>query len=158
MKKFPYLSLVILLFLSVACNKSEPSDTNNPDGKDPDPDPIESVTYDLSSVNDSGVTGTATLIRNNDGTSTIYIELENALDGVHPAAVHYNSIAEGGAVAITLNECECQISETVITKLDNGTAISFDQLMVFDGYLNIYQSETNLDKIIAHTNIGSNAF
>lgn len=158
MKKFPHLALVCLLFLAVACSKSEPSDTNNPDGKDPEPDPVESVTYDLNSVNSSGVTGTATLIRNNDGTSTIYIELENALDGVHPAAVHYNSIAEGGGVAITLNECECQISETVITELDNGTAISFDELMVFDGYLNIYQSEQNLDRIIAQANIGSNAF
>ncbi len=158
MKKSPYLALVCLLFLAFSCSKSESSDTNNPDSKDPVPDPVESVTYDLTSVNDSGVTGTATLIRNNDGTSTIYIELENALDGVHPAAVHYNSIAEGGAVAITLNECECQISETVITQLDNGTTISFDELMVFDGYLNIYQSEQSMDMIIAHANIGSNAF
>ena len=157
MKKPSYL-ILLLLALAVSCSKNESSDVDNPDSGNPDPDPVERVVYDLTSVNDSGVTGTATLIRNDDGTSTIYIELENASTGIHPAAVHENSIEMGGPVAITLNECECAISETVITELDNGTSISFDDLNAFDGHINIYQSETNMDNVIAHANIGSNAF
>ena len=149
---------VVLLFLG--CSKSESADVNNPDSNnpDPDPDPKVLVTYDLTAVNDSGTTGTAKLIRNQDGTSTIYIELTNAPEGLHPAAVHENSLEEGGDIAITLNACECLVSETVITELDSGTAISFDQLMVFDGYINIYLGSESMDNIIAHANIGSNAF
>lgn len=157
MKKSTYL-ILFLLSLAVSCSKNENADVDNPDGGNPDPDPVEQVVYDLLSVNDSGVTGTATLIRNDNGTSTIYIELENAQNGIHPAAVHNNSLEEGGTVAITLNECECAISETVITELDNGTSITFDQLNAFDGHINIYQSEANMDNVIAHANIGSNAF
>lgn len=157
MKK-PYYLILLLLALAVSCSKSENADVDNPDSGDPDPDPVEQVVYDLLSVNDSGTTGTATLIRNDDGTSTIYIELVNAPAGVHPAAVHNNSLEEGGTIAITLNECECAISETVITELDNGTPITFDGLNAFDGHINIYQSETNMDNVIAHANIGSNAF
>jgi len=148
---------MILLFLG--CSKSENADVNNPEeSKDPDPELVELVTYNLTPVNDSGTTGTAKLIRNSDGTSTIYIELANAPEGLHPAAVHNNSVEEGGDIAITLNACECLISETVITELDNGFAITFDQLMVFDGYINIYQGIESMDSIIAHANIGSNAF
>ena len=147
-----------ILLLVLGCSKSENADVNNPDGKDPDPKPVELVTYNLTAVNDSGAAGTAKLIRNSDGTATIYIELTNAPAGLHPAAVHENSLEEGGPIAITLNACECLISETVITQLDNGMAISFDQLMVFDGYINIYQGTESMDNIIAHANIGSNAF
>ena len=152
--------MLLMLFMSLAlsCSKSEDADVNNPDGKDPEPDPVELVTYNLTAVNNSGAVGTAKLIRNQDGTSTIFIELTSAPEGLHPAAVHYNSLEEGGDIAITLNACECLISETVITELDNGTAITFDQLMVFDGYINIYLGSESMDNIIAHANIGSNAF
>ena len=152
--------VILLMSLALGCSKSEDADVNNPDGKDPtpDPDPVELVTYNLTEVNNSGATGTAKLIRNQDGTSTIYIELTSAPEGLHPAAVHRNSLEEGGPVAITLNACECLISETVITELDNGIAITFDQLMVFDGYINIYLGAESMDNIIAHANIGSNAF
>ncbi|MBC2840029.1 hypothetical protein [Robiginitalea sp. SC105] len=152
-----YLMICLFCSVMVGCSKGEDADVNN-SNPDPDPDPVESVVYDLTSANDSGVTGTATLIRNSNGTSTILIELENALEGLHPAAVHENSVSEGGPIAITLNDCECQVSETVITQLDDGTSISFDELMVFDGHLLIYQSEQSMDRVIARANIGSNAF
>ena len=159
MKTPTRILLILLMSLALGCSKSEDADVNNPDGgKEPEPDPVELVTYNLTEVNNSGTTGTAKLIRNQDGTSTIYIELTNAPEGLHPAAVHYNSREEGGDIAITLNACECLISETVITELDNGTAISFDQLMVFDGYINIYLGSESMDSIIAQANIGSNAF
>lgn len=160
MKTPSKILLVLLLSFAFGCSKSENADVNNPDGKDPtpDPDPVELVTYNLTAVNNSGAAGTAKLIRNADGTSTIYIELTNAPAGLHPAAVHQNSVEEGGPIAITLNACECLISETVITELDNGTAITFDQLMVYDGYINIYLGTESMDTIIAQANIGSNAF
>lgn len=158
MKIAPKILLLLLLPLAIACSKNDDNNTPDPINKDPEPDPVERVTYNLVAANNSGAAGTAELIRNTDGTSTIYIELTSGPTGLHPAAVHYNSVAEGGSVAITLNACECQISETVITELDNGSAISFDQLMVFDGHINIYQGEQSLGEVIAQVNIGSNAF
>ena len=159
MKNAPKILLLLLLSLALACSKSDDGKTPDPDSNpDPEPDPVERVTYNLVAANNSGAAGTAELIRNDNGTSTIYIELTAGPAGLHPAAVHYNSVAEGGAVAITLNACECQISETVITQLDNGTAISFDELMTFDGHINIYQSEQLPENVIAQVDIGSNAF
>jgi hypothetical protein len=56
-----------------------------------------------------------------------------------------------------LEVCECAISETLVTQLDDGTPITFVELMTFDGHLNIYQSPTD-GSLIATANIGSNAF
>ena len=93
--------LILAMSLALGCSKSEDADVNNPDGKDPEPDPVELVTYNLTAVNNSGTTGTAKLIRNQDGTSTIFIELISAPEGLHPAAVHFNSLEEGGSAVAT---------------------------------------------------------
>lgn len=153
------LSLALLVF-TMGCSNSEDADVNNPDSQGPIteiPADPERVDYQLSSVNNSGVTGVASFIPNEDGTTTIYIDLENASQGIHPATVNFGTLEEGGAIAITLNECECEISETVVTQLDNGTAISFVGMMTFDGHLNIYESPTD-GTVIAQANIGANAF
>ena len=159
MKKL-VLPLSLVLFLLIGCSKSESVDINNPNIGDPDseiPESVERVDYILESFDNSGVTGTAAFIPNEDGSTTIYIELENASQGIHPATLNFGSIDNGGSIAITLTECECAISETLVTELDNGTQISFVELMSFDGHLNIYESPTD-GSIIAQSNIGSNAF
>ena len=160
MKKFYVFLSLSFLVVALGCSKSEEVDVNNPNSKDPDseiPNNPERVDYDLLTANGSGVTGTASFIPNSDGTTTIYIELNNAAKGIHPATVNFGSLADGGSIAISLNECECKISETLVTQLDNGTPITFVELMTFDGHMNIYESPTD-GSIIAHANIGSNAF
>jgi len=159
MKKL-VLPLSFLFLLLTGCSKSESVDINNPNSPDPDseiPLSVERVDYILESFDNSGVTGTAAFIPNEDGSTTIYIQLENASQGIHPATLNFGSKDNGGSIAITLTECECAISETVVTQLDNGTAITFVELMSFDGHLNIYESPTD-GSIIAQSNIGSNAF
>jgi hypothetical protein len=154
-----YLSLFLLVF-TLGCSNSEDADVNNPNNPDPEagiPNDPERVDYDLSTVNNSGVTGVASFIPNEDGSTTIYIKLENASQGIHPATVNFGTLEEGGAIAITLNECECEVSETVVTQLNNGTAISFVEMMTFDGHLNVYESPTD-GTVIAQANIGANAF
>jgi len=160
-----FLSLFLLVF-SIGCSDSEDADVNNPnipntpEGENPAPeipDDPERVDYELASVNDSGVTGFASFIPNEDGTTTVYIDLENASQGIHPASINFGNADEGGTVAITLNECECEISETVVTQYDNGTPVTFLELVTFDGHLLIYESPSDAT-VIANTNIGSNAF
>ena len=73
-----------------------------------------------------------------------------------PERVDYNLLSANNS-GVTLGVCECAISETVVTQLDNGTPITFVELMTFDGHLNIYQSPTD-GTLIAAANIGSNAF
>jgi hypothetical protein len=151
---------IFFLVVAFGCSKSEDADVNNPDSEGPieevpvDP---ERVDYNLLSANNSGVTGTASFIPNDDDTTTVYIELFGATDELHPVTINFGDADSGGAVAITLETCECAISETLVDQLDNGTPITFVELMSFDGHMNIYQSPTDAS-LIAAANIGSNAF
>jgi len=120
-------------------------------------DPANSVIYQLEGFTNSNISGEATFARNQDNTTTVFIRLVGASEGIHPASIHFNSKEEGGSQAIRLNSCECLESETVVTQLNDGTSINFDELIDFDGHLNIFESETLSDVIIVQTNIGSNA-
>ncbi len=159
MKKVPYLFGLFFLVVLFGCSKSEEADVNNPNTPDPDsevPSDPERVDYQLLSFNNSGVTGTASFIPNDDDTTTVYIELVGATQEEHPATINFGNVETGGAIAIELETCTCAISETVITQLDDGTPITFVELMNFDGHLNIFQSPTDATKI-AVANIGANA-
>ena len=159
MKRFLFqLSLAFLVL--TGCSKSEAVDVNNPNSPDPDsgiPDNVERIDYDLETIGNSGVTGTASFIPNADGSTTVFIQLDNASQGVHPATINYGSMEDGGSLAITLTECECTISETLVTQFDDGTQVTFIDLVGFDGHLNIYESPTD-GTLIAQANIGSNGF
>jgi hypothetical protein len=43
---------------------------------------------------------------------------------------------------------------TNLSKLDNGTAFGYDQLLTFNGYINFHQSTTNLASLVAQGDIG----
>jgi hypothetical protein len=45
---------------------------------------------------------------------------------------------------------------TNFSKLDNGTAFGYDQLLTFNGYINFHQSTTNLASLVAQGDIGQN--
>ena len=154
------LPVLLTLIIAVGCSTEETVDANDPNAKNPEdliPENVERADYALLSTNGSNVTGLASLIRNEDDTATLFIKLENASEGLHPATVNFGDTETGGSVAITLERCECEVSETLITQLDNGTPITFDELMVFNGHLNIYESPAD-DTIISQADIGSNAF
>lgn len=119
-------------------------------------DPANSVIYQLAGTTNSNISGEVTFARNQDNSTTVYVLLVGASEGIHPAAIHFNSKEEGGNQAIGLNSCECLESETVVTQLDDGTSINFDELINFDGHLNIFESAVLNDVIIAQTNVGSN--
>jgi len=163
MKKYSLYLTLVLMVVSVSCKNDDDasfSNPNDPDGSGPVteiPSDPERVDYQLFSVDDSGVTGIAAFIPREDGTTTVYIELEGATQDIHPARVLFGDIDAPGSLAISLNDCECKISETIVTQLDSGASVSFVELMTFDGHLNILQS-TSDGTIVAHTNIGANAF
>ncbi len=173
--------LVLLFFvfaLTLGCSKDDnsspdPDNTsvndsndstndNNDDSPDDKPDdspddPVDSIVYNFTEVGNSGVSGEATFERNEDNSTTVLIELENATSEIHPASINFNSMGEGGDVAITLNSCECAVSTTIVATFDDGSPITFDELLDFNGHINIYESEVLNDVIIAQTNIGVNS-
>ena len=89
------------------------------------------------------ISGTATLIENDDRTVTIDPSIAGTpQDGLHPAHIHLNSAAEGGDIALTLGTVEGSTGESsvTVTALDNGTAITYEELLEFDGYINVHLS------------------
>lgn len=114
---------------------------------------LQEIAYSIFEVDNSGISGTATFTQEDNGSTHVLIELKNANTTTNPAFINYNSTTEGGAVAITLKACECSISNTTITNLDNGNSITYDGLLVFDGHITILDEN---DIIVAMGNIGSN--
>ncbi|RDI58163.1 CHRD domain-containing protein [Flavobacterium glaciei] len=118
-----------------------------------------SKTYALNAVTNNAISGTAKFTKRVSGETLISIALTGTTAGViSPAHIHLNSVAQGGGIAIDLTAVNGTTgkSETSVSKLNNGTAITYDMLLDFNGYINVHQSATNLSTIIAQGNIGSN--
>lgn len=115
--------------------------------------------YVLSSVAVPSISGTATFTENQDKSTTVELQLIGTPDGgLHPAHIHLNTAVEGGAIAITLGAVDGSTGFSTVTfaKLDNGTAVSFDDLLDFNGYINVHLSATELGTIVAQGDIGQN--
>ncbi|MDB4270728.1 hypothetical protein N9896_01410 [bacterium] len=152
MKKAPYFLLFIALTILSSCGKDdniEPTGVNEII--------VDQIEYNLTTMNDSGITGKATFTRDSNENTTILIELNNTNTDEHPAEVRFNSAAEGGPIAITLEPCTCAISTTVVKQLDDGTPIDFDKLLNLDGHVSILDSPANRDLVVATADIGINA-
>ncbi|WP_442846012.1 CHRD domain-containing protein [Leeuwenhoekiella sp. H156] len=151
MKKLYFL--VLSLFILVSCDNDDDNLVLNGENNTG-----MSQTYDLMSVSDPDISGTVEFIEKNDGSTDIALVLNRATDGVHPAHIHLGTAAEGGDIAITLDPVDGaqKFSVTNVTALDNGTAISYDELLNFDGYVNIHLSATELNTLIAQGDIGQN--
>jgi plastocyanin len=81
-----------------------------------------------------------------------------AQGGLHPAHIHFNTAAEGGDIALTLKAVDGATgkSTTTFTTLDNGTAITYQALLGFDGYINVHMSADKLSTLVAQGDIGQN--
>ncbi|MAD97519.1 MAG: hypothetical protein CMB99_09370 [Flavobacteriaceae bacterium] len=145
-------SLVILLsifFLTISCN----------DDSEGTMLPMESKTYQLSEVGNSGVSGTAKFTDRSDGSVLVELMLMGTpQNGSHPSHIHFNTAAEGGGVAIGLNPVNGATgrSETIVNQLEDGTPISYTDLLNFDGYINIHLSANDLATVVAQGDIGQN--
>ena len=131
------MALVLFAFMAVSCND------------DDDEDPLKSKVYNLESVGGSGVGGTVTFTEAQNSLTTVTIELTgNPADSVHAAHIHEGVSGSGGAVAFSLTDVVNSKSVTTVDK-------SYDELLKYNGYVNIHASTTDLT-VVATTNIGSN--
>jgi Cu/Zn superoxide dismutase len=127
-------------------NKVEPSLTG------------QSKTYTLNSVSNPAISGTVKFAERNDNSTVVTIDLDGTTAGTHPAHIHENTAAETGGIIIDLNSVNGSdgISETIVSKLNNGTAIKYSELLMLNGYVNVHASATDLATLIAQGDIGQN--
>jgi hypothetical protein len=117
--------------------------------------------FALNIIGAFAVSGTALFEKRINGNTLITISITGTIaDEVYPATINLGSIASvgGGPVVKLLNNVDGTIgkSYTNIQKLDSGIVITYDNWLVYDGYINIYQTSIALSNIICHGNIGSN--
>ena len=155
------ITLLLSMFFVISCSDDGNDDiVSLPDVPDTPSETGKKTTYTLNTVAVEGISGTATFIENSDNTVTIDLELTNTPSGgQHPAHIHFNSALEGGSVAITLGPVDGSSgkSSVTISALDDGTSISYDALIAFDGYINVHLSAEDLNTIVAQGDIGENA-
>ncbi|TVR76246.1 MAG: CHRD domain-containing protein [Chitinophagaceae bacterium] len=141
------LFAVLFVFLFTGCKKDDDDDKDIV---------LAEETYDLKTKDALGVSGTVTFYKRSSST-TIEITLSGITSGNHPAHIHVNSAIESGGIALTLNPVNAQgISVTSVSKLDDNTSVTYEQLIAFNGYINVHQSANNLGVIIAQGDIGGN--
>lgn len=140
-----------LVFFNCEDNKDFEYKFFEPSGK--------SITYDLGSKDVEGISGTVSFVEIADGSININFDLSGTPDdGIHPAHIHFNTAAEGGDIALSLAPVNGDSGNSTInvTALDDGTPITYDELLQFDGYINVHLSSEELSTIVAQGDIGQN--
>lgn len=122
---------------------------------------ITNKTYTLSTLGVYGVSGIALFEKRENGNTLVTVSLSGAIAGeTYPATINLGSILSigGGPSVKVLNNVDGTTgkSYTNIEKLDSGTEIVYENWLVYDGYINVYQSPLSTDNIICQGNIGSN--
>lgn len=119
------------------------------------------ISYSLDTIGAFGVSGNALFQERVNGNTLVTITLAGTIAGQsYPATINLGSIASvgGGPVVKLLSNVNGTTgkSYTTIRKLDSGINITYQNWLVYDGYINIYQTVAALDHIICHGDIGSN--
>lgn len=115
--------------------------------------------YTLGSVSDPDISGKATFEKRVNEETLITVSLTGTTDGdIHPSHIHANSAAAGGGIVLDLNDVDGTSGEarTNVSERNDGTPITYDELLNFDGYLNVHLSSTSLGTLIAQGDIGGN--
>ncbi|GGW44482.1 CHRD domain-containing protein [Arenibacter certesii] len=119
----------------------------------------ESKEYELNSVVVPTIKGTATIHKRISGASLLEIELEGTPeDGEHPAHIHANTAAESGDILISLSSVngKSRKSWTHIEADNEGTEVMYEDLLEYNGYINVHLSGEELGVIVAQGDIGQN--
>lgn len=117
--------------------------------------------YALGLIGVFGVSGNALFEQRVNGNTLVTVSLTGTIAGdFFPASINLGSITSvgGGPVVKLLNTVNGTTgkSYTNIRKLDSGFDVTYNNWLVYDGYLNVYQTSISLANVICHGNIGSN--
>lgn len=154
MKYLKQQSILMMLFASLFIFSCSSDDDSTPMISI-----LDSKTYQLDERSNSGVSGTATFALQSDESVLVTLSLSGTpQNGMHPSHIHFNTAVEGGDIAVSLNEVNgaTGMSETVVTQTNDGTPLSYQDLLDFDGYINVHLSAQDLATVVAQGDIGQN--
>jgi hypothetical protein len=151
--KFWIIGLVIVNLLAVTSCDDYDDDDNNVQPA------VTEKTYTLDPLSNSGVSGTVTFRKQNDQTMIIVQLFGTVAGNSHPAHIHSGSAGSGGPIVLDFNPVDGATghSETSVTALNDGTAVTYEELIAFNGHVNVHLSAAELQVMIAQGNIGSNS-
>ncbi|MEM8894035.1 MAG: CHRD domain-containing protein [Bacteroidota bacterium] len=107
----------------------------------------------------SGITGLVTFFKRKSGFSLVVVEVQGTSTGaLHPIHIHDNSAIERGPIAVDLTHVDGALgfSETTVIQSNQGDEITYEELIDYDGYVAIHESDQNLANIISLSDIGQN--
>jgi len=118
-------------------------------------------TYALLAVDAFEMTGNALFEKRVNGNTLVTLTLTGGIAGeTYPASINLSSTSTigGGPVVNILSNVDGTTgkSYTNIRQLDSGIKMTYDNWVVYDGHINIYQSSMSFVNIICQGNIGSN--
>lgn len=116
--------------------------------------------YSLMEKSGSGIDGSVKFEERKSGVTLVTLMLNGTTMGeTHPAHIHMNTAAEGGGIAIDLTAVDGEMgkSYTNVSTMKDGTPVTYDDLVDFNGYVNIHKSASEIATLIAQGDIGQNA-
>lgn len=114
-------------------------------------------TYTLNMVSNPAVSGTVIFKEMKDMTTEVTIALTGTSAGMmHPAHIHAGATGDNGAIVVPLTDVDGATgkSVTMVKQLSGGTAITYNELINYAGYVNVHKSSTDLATLIAQGDIG----
>ncbi|MBT0810468.1 hypothetical protein KIH41_04155 [Litoribacter ruber] len=146
----PLTLLVVIIGCLVSVGCSDDDDAPREEAK----------IYTLNALPGFNNPGNVIFQKDGSNATLVTIQLEGTEDGaIHPAHIHANSVAEGGPIVVDLTSVDGSTgrSQTRVTMFDNGTPVTYEELITYNGHVNVHLSMEDLATLIAEGNIGSNA-
>jgi hypothetical protein len=153
--KISYVKLLsvylFLILISTACLDSA-------SGPNPDELTGESISYELSDAESSGVSGTLQIAERVDGFSRVTLELSELPDGDEfPVVVYTNTaLQEGEELIILMSAGESGISITNVYSDVDGNTVRYEHWEELDAHILVHD-DSEEESVIAQADIGVNA-
>src|SRR5262245_26555285 len=141
--KLWYISILLIsIFCIAACDDNDDATKQNKNER----------MYALNELDSSGVKGTVTFTKVDDKTTRVVVQLTGTKAGnSHPAHIHSGSVATAGPIVLDFNPVDGSTgrSETLVTKMNDGAAVTYEDLIAFNGHVNVHLSAADLKIMIA---------
>lgn len=119
------------------------------------------TSYHLFSVSDPNISGAATLYERKSGATLVAVRMENLVaNASHPSHIHNNTAFQSGTIIINLANVSGATGSglTHVEKKNDGTAVTYQDLTVIDGYIAVHKSASEISTLVGQGDIGKNAF
>lgn len=114
--------------------------------------------YKVISTDLSNIEGTVEFVENDNNSTTINFTLQNTSDSFNnPIYLRRKTAYQGGDLAAIMGNLDGRTGKSsfTISKLADGQGLTYNQLLVFDGYFAI-ELDDNSGKLAASAHIGPN--